>query len=92
MPRHAGKIIQSRNRFPGPPTVMLSTTGIGLRKVLHLCYTCRHFKPRDPVENCRMAEEATAKSRENATMDIRIMCPQFEDMDEGNGNVQGAAA
>jgi len=81
MPEHVGKIIRILNRFPnGPKTLALNTVGEGLRKHIHLCFSCRRFKPNEP-EHCNIAQQFFDFCNTNHVAGPFIRCAHFDEKD-----------
>jgi len=75
---HVGKIIRIRNRFEGPPTIVVNTVGEGLRPHLHLCFTCRHFDPNNHDRHCQISQKMYEFSVENCVAFPVVRCAHME--------------
>ena len=76
--QHAGKIIRIRNRYPGTPTLVVSTVGEGFRKHLNLCFSCKRFNPDTPAEHCSIAQQVYDFSLANSVAFAMVRCGTFE--------------
>ena len=89
MPNHEGKLVRIKNRFPGPPTMVVNTVGEGLRRCLNLCFVCRRFKPNQP-EHCRIAQELFEFSNTNHIAGPIVRCAHFDAKDGVDVSESGA--
>jgi hypothetical protein len=77
MPEQVGKIIRTKNRFPGPPFVTVNTVGEGLRKHINLCFACSHFKPNE-AGHCKIAQELFEFGKHHGIGTALVRCAHFE--------------
>jgi len=75
--QHVGKIIRIKNRFPGPPTLVVNTVGEGLRKHLNLCFSCSCFHPDQLDVHCPIAQQTFEFSKTNSVSFALVRCAAF---------------
>jgi hypothetical protein len=83
MAQPVGKIIRIRNKFPGPKYLWVNTVGEGLRKHIHLCFSCTKHLPGQP-ENCPVSQHHYDHCRENGVGIVLVRCPLFDNRNPVN--------